>query len=348
MSCHFLLQRIFLIQGPQGSLLHWQAGFLLLSHKENPCSLLLFPKITPFPLSTLQNWLVPLICQWPLPCSLCLLSLSFNHVINLHLCPKLHSVSFIYLIHCFSTMTAQKKDPRWFPQVLTPGFLSHLPGSEPEISTFLLPSQMSAHQQPTPLLSPAGFVYFHKMPVSSPWFSSNILEDIHTWPRGPQVDDDHPRGTPWEDKWPRINSWSFWMRHMPMSMVPWALSTDPSLPLPKRSLPQVEGIFMLREPRFLLICCCSIPKSCPTLCDPWTAAHQASLSFTIFQSLLKLMSIELVMPSNHLILSSPSPPARNLSQNQGLFQWVGSSHLVAKVLELQHQSFQWIFKVDFL
>ena len=40
---------------------------------------------------------------------------------------------------------------------------------------------------------------------------------------------------------------------------------------------------------------------------PWTAAHQASLSFTISQSLLKLMSIELVMPSNHLILSSPSP-----------------------------------------
>ena len=42
---------------------------------------------------------------------------------------------------------------------------------------------------------------------------------------------------------------------------------------------------------------------------PWTAAHQASLSFLISWSLLKLMSIESVMPSNHLILSSPSPPA---------------------------------------
>ena len=40
---------------------------------------------------------------------------------------------------------------------------------------------------------------------------------------------------------------------------------------------------------------------CPILCDPWTAAHQASLSFTISQSLLKLMSIEAVMPSYHLI-----------------------------------------------
>ena len=38
---------------------------------------------------------------------------------------------------------------------------------------------------------------------------------------------------------------------------------------------------------------------------PWTAAHQASPSFTIFQSLLKLMSIESVMPSNHLILCHP-------------------------------------------
>ena len=49
-------------------------------------------------------------------------------------------------------------------------------------------------------------------------------------------------------------------------------------------------------------------------------------------------------------LSPPSPPAINLSQHQGLFQWVGFSHQVAKVLELQlqHQSFQWIFRVDFL
>ena len=42
---------------------------------------------------------------------------------------------------------------------------------------------------------------------------------------------------------------------------------------------------------------------------PWTAARQASLSITNSRSLLNLMSIELVMPSNHLILSSPSPPA---------------------------------------
>ena len=63
---------------------------------------------------------------------------------------------------------------------------------------------------------------------------------------------------------------------------------------------------------------------------PWTAACQASLSITSSQSLFKLMSIESVMPSNHLILSSPSLPTFNLSQHQGLFQWVSSSHQVAK------------------
>ena len=49
-------------------------------------------------------------------------------------------------------------------------------------------------------------------------------------------------------------------------------------------------------------------------------------------------------PTSHP-LSYPSPPAFNLSQHQGLFQWVSSLHQVVKVLELQlqHQSFQWIF-----
>ena len=55
-----------------------------------------------------------------------------------------------------------------------------------------------------------------------------------------------------------------------------------------------------------------------------------------------------IQPSHPL--SSPSRPAFSLSQHQGVFQWVSSSHQVAKVLEfqLQHQSFQWIFKTDFL
>ena len=75
---------------------------------------------------------------------------------------------------------------------------------------------------------------------------------------------------------------------------------------------------------------------------PWTAAHQAFLSFTISWNLLKLMSIESVMPSNHIIFChpTPSPLALNLSQHWGPFQWIGSLNQVAKVLELQlqHQS----------
>ena len=55
-----------------------------------------------------------------------------------------------------------------------------------------------------------------------------------------------------------------------------------------------------------------------------------------------------IQPSHPLL--SPSPSTLNLSQHQGLFQWVSSSHQVAKVLEfqLQHPSFQWIFRTDFL
>ena len=55
-----------------------------------------------------------------------------------------------------------------------------------------------------------------------------------------------------------------------------------------------------------------------------------------------------IQPSHPL--SSPSPPAFNLSEHQSLFKWVNSSHQVAKVLEFQHQhqSFQWIFRTDFL
>ena len=83
----------------------------------------------------------------------------------------------------------------------------------------------------------------------------------------------------------------------------------------------------------------SVAQVCLTLCDPMNHSTPG-LSITNFQSLPKLMSMESVMPSNHLILSSPSLSALNLSQNQGLFKLVSSSHQVAKVLELQlqHQS----------
>ena len=68
---------------------------------------------------------------------------------------------------------------------------------------------------------------------------------------------------------------------------------------------------------------------------PWIAARQASLSITNCRCSLRRTSIESVMPSSHLILSSPSPPASNPSQHQSLFEWVNSLHEVAKVLQFQ-------------
>ena len=84
---------------------------------------------------------------------------------------------------------------------------------------------------------------------------------------------------------------------------------------------------------------------------PWIAAHQASLSIT--SQLLELAQIHVhwvgdaIQPSHPL--SSHSSPAFSLFHRQSLFQWVSSSHQVAKVLELQLQqkSFQWIFRTDF-
>ena len=81
---------------------------------------------------------------------------------------------------------------------------------------------------------------------------------------------------------------------------------------------------------------------------PWTAAPQASLSFIISRSLLKLTSIESVTPSSHLILSPLFLFQPSIFPSISLFQWINSSHQVTKVLELQYQSFQWIFRVDFL
>ena len=52
-------------------------------------------------------------------------------------------------------------------------------------------------------------------------------------------------------------------------------------------------------------CCCLVAQFCQLFATPWTAVHQACLSFTISRSFLKLMSIESVMPSNQLILCHP-------------------------------------------
>ena len=81
----------------------------------------------------------------------------------------------------------------------------------------------------------------------------------------------------------------------------------------------------------------------------WIAACQDSLSFTISQCLPSLCP--LCWWYHPAVLSSDVlfPSALNLSQHQGIYQWVGSSHQMTKRLELQlrHQSFQWVSRVDF-
>ena len=100
------------------------------------------------------------------------------------------------------------------------------------------------------------------------------------------------------------------------------------------------------------LCCCSVIKSCLTLCNPMNPMKPGSTpGFPFLHCLLEFAQTHVcwvgdAIPSHPL--SSPSPLALNLSQHQGLFQLVSSLHQVAKRLELQLQSFQWIFRVDFL
>ena len=82
--------------------------------------------------------------------------------------------------------------------------------------------------------------------------------------------------------------------------------------------------------------CSSAAQLCLTLCDPMDCPTPG---FPILHHLLEFAQTQVhwvndtIQPSHPL--STPSPPAFNLSQYQGLFQWVGSSHQVAKILELQ-------------
>ena len=93
-----------------------------------------------------------------------------------------------------------------------------------------------------------------------------------------------------------------------------------------------------------------VTKSCLTPATPWTATHQSSLSSIISQSLCSRVHwvSDATQPSHPRLIRFP--PTFSLSQQQGLFHWVSSPHQVATVLELQlqHQSFLWIFRVDSL
>ena len=103
----------------------------------------------------------------------------------------------------------------------------------------------------------------------------------------------------------------------------------------------------------------SVTQSCPSLCNPMNCSTP---SLPVHHQLLEFIQTHVLWVSDAIQpsdpLSSPFPPAFNLSQHQGLFKWgssffffwVSSSNQMAKVLafQLQHQSLQWIFRTDFL
>ena len=99
-----------------------------------------------------------------------------------------------------------------------------------------------------------------------------------------------------------------------------------------------------------ICCCCSVAKSCLTLCDPMdcsTPGFPVLYYLPYFVQTHVHWVSDAFQPSHPL---SPSSPVLSLSQHQGLFKWVSSLHQVSKLLklQLQHQSFQWIFRTKFL
>ena len=100
--------------------------------------------------------------------------------------------------------------------------------------------------------------------------------------------------------------------------------------------------------RFNLWLCCSVTQSCLTLCDP-RDCNMTGITVLHHLPNLPLTHVHWCHPT----ISSSVVPFSSCLQSfpaQGLFQWVGSLYQVAKILELQlqHQSFQWIFRIDFL
>ena len=116
--------------------------------------------------------------------------------------------------------------------------------------------------------------------------------------------------------------------------------------------PRVDSNFFAYLPHLKAFCYyCSVVQSCLTLCDPMDCSTPGLPVLHHLQEFAQTpvhKVSDAIQPSHPLL--SPSLPTFHLSQHQGLFQWVTSSYQVAKVLEiqLQHQSFQLIFRIDFL
>ena len=174
------------------------------------------------------------------------------------------------------------------------------------------------------------------------------------------------------DKWSR-GSWFRWMTGSCSAVLPVDFSSWNDSKIAKEvfiwldsggSVCSVDGGWLLMGSKFPfgVVKCLgpkwrwsvqfsSVTQSCSTLCDPMNHStpglpvHHQFPEFTQTHVHWVPHAIQLSHP-----LLSPSPPAFNLSQHQGLFKWVSFSHQVSKVLkfQLQQQSFQWTLRTDFL
>ena len=160
----------------------------------------------------------------------------------------------------------------------------------------------------------------------------------------------HTDGSPWTA--PNFLSWFLSWGRAFLSLI--VIRKWTGSPLNSASSDSQEEIMCVCV--CVCVCVCevqfsSVTQLCPTLCDPMDCStpglpvHHQLPEFT--QTNVHWVG-DAIQPSHPLL--SPSSPDFNLSQHQGLFQGVGSSYQVAKVLELQlqHQSLQWIFRTDFL
>ena len=148
-------------------------------------------------------------------------------------------------------------------------------------------------------------------------------------------------------KWPLPFCFQFWACIVVISVLHEFLGYDRNS-MGDEDMSEIRLVFksLLKNFQFS-----SVTLLCPILCDPMDCSTPG---FPVYHQLPEFTQYRVhwisdaIQPSHHL--SSPSPSTFNLSQHQGVFKWVSSSHQVVKILEfqLQHQSFLWIFRTDFL
>ena len=173
-------------------------------------------------------------------------------------------------------------------------------------------------------------------------FKKQICSYVCNWPSQPHQNINF--GTTWEN-----------FKHK--CKLLWCLKIIPAKSLNNKYPLPGNGNFLLKQSEWgqaeemVSVQFNSVSQSRPTLCNPMDCSMPGLPVHHHSQSLLKLMSIEPVMPFNHLILCGPLLFLPSIFPNVRVFyKWVSPSHQVAKVLEfqLQHQPFQWTFRTDLL